>query len=116
MYDDDDYVTMGDMGVCLLALLAIIFFLWFLCRFVFDDKLAELAEEGMKRAEEESQALSAYFEQHHCEHVGHISLSRGDHARGCIFRQYKCDNGLFLDYEIKDHVRTALRNKMRNKN
>lgn len=29
MYDDDDYVTMGDMGVCLLALLAIIFFCGF---------------------------------------------------------------------------------------
>lgn len=108
MYDyDDDDDFMGNAGVCILA---IIFLVWFLCKFVFDGKLAEWAEEDRKRAEEENRALSTYFEQHHCEHVGHISLSRGDYARGCIFKQYRCDNGLFLEYEIKDHVRAALRN------
>ncbi len=111
MFDDDEADTMGNI---FLGFLAIIFFAWFLCKFVFDDTLAEWAKERRKREEEESQALSTYFEQHRCEHVGHISLSRGDHARGCIFKQYKCDNGLFLDYEIKDRVRTELR-KLRNK-
>lgn len=108
MYDDDDDVTMGDI---FLGFLAVIFVALFLCKFVFDAKLAEFAEEGRKRAEEERRALSTYFEQHRCEHVGHISLSSGRNNHGRIFKQYRCDNGLLLDYEIEDHVRTAFRNK-----
>ena len=108
--DDDDDVTMGDI---FLGFLAVIFFVWFLCAFVFDDKLAELAEEGRRRAEEERRALSTYFEQHRCEHVGHVSLSSRSSDSGRIFKQYKCDNGLFLDYEIENRVRAALRNNKR---
>ena len=107
MYDDDD-VTMGDI---FLGFLAVILVALFLCKFVFDDKLAEFAEERRKRVEEERQALLTYFEQHRCEHVGHISLSSGRYGHGRIFKQYKCDNGLLLDYEIKNRVRTELRNK-----
>ncbi len=46
-------------------------------------------------------AYHEYLNTHQCEHTGHISVSRG-HQNGIVYKQYRCDNGLFLDYEIRD--------------
>lgn len=46
-------------------------------------------------------AYHEYLNTHQCEHTGHISVSRG-HQNGFVYKQYRCDNGLFLDYEIRD--------------
>lgn len=57
-----------------------------------------------------NQALPAYLVQHHCEHVGHVGLSSGRRDSGRIVKEYRCDNGVLLEDEIRDRVHAALRN------
>lgn len=57
--------------------------------------------DAKRDSQRRAHAYSEYLSAHHCEHIGHIAVPRG-HQDGVVYKQYRCDNGLFLDYEIRD--------------
>lgn len=57
--------------------------------------------DAKRNSQRKTHAYSEYLSAHHCEHIDHIAVSRGRQG-GVVYKQYRCDNGLFLDYEIRD--------------
>lgn len=80
---------------CKLAVVGIPSFLFFW--------LNSCERQKMELNEKVNQATPSYLEQHHCEHVGHVAVSHG-RSDGTVHKQYQCDGGLFLDYEVRNAV------------
>ena len=57
--------------------------------------------DAKRDSQRKAHAYSEYLSAHHCEHIDHVAVSRG-RQDGVVYKQYRCDNGLFLDYEIRD--------------
>lgn len=57
--------------------------------------------DAKRDSQRKAHAYSEYLSTHQCEHTGHISVS-GGRQNGVVYKQYRCNNGLFLDYEIRD--------------
>ena len=58
--------------------------------------------DAKRDSQRKAHAYSEYLSVHHCEHIDHIAVSHGHHRGGVVYKQYRCDNGFFLDYEIRD--------------
>ena len=99
--DDDDGPSFSSV-----AFWAMIFFfsIIFAPPYLFPDYFSRREEERQMEVREAERAYSTYLDQHKCVHVSHIVVSH-PRASGTVYKQYQCNNGLFLEYEIRKRVR-----------
>jgi hypothetical protein len=86
LFDSETYWKLFLGGV-------VAFFIWFF--YVgYQDK-----QEHEKRLQQAAVAERILFERNHCKLIGHVVIPRFKHD-GTVHKQYQCDGGIFLDYEL----------------